>query len=359
MKEAIVTAGPSVKIIDSPIPTPDSNQVLIKVMVSGSNPKDWKRPEWYRTPHNSGDDIAGIVEAVGEDIADFRVGDRIAALHEMMAPGGGYAEYALAPGYACFHLPKSTSFQEVDISSLHHRNSGLMNTMQAATIPLAAMTAALAMYKRMDLPPPWRPATSPIPLIIYGGAGAVGSFAIKLAQASKIHPIITVAGYSREYVETLISREKGDSIVDYRDGPERVVEGIKKALSAAGVEKVEYAFDAVTEHGSYEILSQVLAPGSQLALVLPWGDFNGIRKDIKTSQSAVATIFGQGKGVELGDEDFGFVFFRLFGKGLKDGWFTGHPYEVVPCGLQGVETGLLNLKAGKNRASKYVFNIGA
>jgi NADPH2:quinone reductase len=113
MKEAIVAAGPSVKIIDSPIPTPSSNQLLIKVMVSGSNPKDWKRPEWFQTPHNSGDDVAGLVHAMGEDVVDFHVGDRVAALHEMMAPGGGYAEYALAPQFACFHLPNSISFQEV------------------------------------------------------------------------------------------------------------------------------------------------------------------------------------------------------------------------------------------------------
>jgi NADPH2:quinone reductase len=233
-----------------------------------------------------------------------------------------------------------------------------MSMLQAATIPLAAMTAALALYKRMDLPPPWRPAINPIPLIIYGGAGAVGSFAIKLAQASNIHPIIAVAGNSSEYVETLINREKGDSIVDYRLGSEGVLAGIKQTLAAVGIAKVEYAFDAVTEHRSYEIISSILAPAGQLALVLPFGDFSGIRKDIKTTQSAVAAIFGQGKDVEIGDEDFGFVFFRLFGKGLKDGWLIGHPFEVVPGGLEGVQEGLCNLKAGINRASKYVFNVG-
>ena len=71
----------------------------------------------------------------------------------------------------------------------------------------------------------------------------------------------------------------------------------------------------------------------------------------------MASIFGQGEDVEIGDEDFGFVFFRLFGKGLKDGWFTGHPFEVLPGGLEGVEKGLACLKAGKNRALKYIFNI--
>jgi hypothetical protein len=42
--------------------------------------------------------------------------------------------------------------------------------------------------------------------------------------------------------------------------------------------------------------------------------------------------------------DLAFVFSQLFGKGLKDGWFSGHPYEVVPNGLTGVEEGLRNLK---------------
>lgn len=51
------------------------------------------------------------------------------------------------------------------------------------------------------------------------------------------------------------------------------------------------------------------------------------------------------------------MFSRLFYKGLKDGWFSGHPYEVVPNGLDGVEGALKNLKEGKNSALKYVFRI--
>jgi NADPH2:quinone reductase len=47
MKEAIVNTDIKVEIIDSPIPTPGPGDVLIKVEVSGSNPKDWKVPKWY------------------------------------------------------------------------------------------------------------------------------------------------------------------------------------------------------------------------------------------------------------------------------------------------------------------------
>ena len=44
-----------------------------------------------------GDDIAGFVHAVGQDVVEFKVGDRVAAFHEMTKPGGSYAEFAVAP----------------------------------------------------------------------------------------------------------------------------------------------------------------------------------------------------------------------------------------------------------------------
>jgi NADPH:quinone reductase-like Zn-dependent oxidoreductase len=53
------------------------------------------------------------MEAVGADVTEFRPGDRVAALHEMMAPGGSYAEYGLAWDFATFHLPSNISFEEV------------------------------------------------------------------------------------------------------------------------------------------------------------------------------------------------------------------------------------------------------
>lgn len=113
MKEAIVSAGPKVKIIDSPIPHPGPHQVVTQVVFSGSNPKDWKRPEWggEKGTANQGDDISGIVHAVGEGVSEFKPGDRVAAFHEMMKPGGSYAEYALSWAHTTFYLPEKTSFE--------------------------------------------------------------------------------------------------------------------------------------------------------------------------------------------------------------------------------------------------------
>lgn len=89
MKQIINLAGSGVNVdlISSPVPAPSTHQILIKVVVSGSNPKDWKCPEWaqgFDGPEdsmmgrakkgiNQGDDIAGIVEKVGDDVLGFKV----------------------------------------------------------------------------------------------------------------------------------------------------------------------------------------------------------------------------------------------------------------------------------------------
>jgi NADPH:quinone reductase len=220
------------------------------------------------------------------------------------------------------------------------------------------MTAALGLYQRLGLPPLWRPAKESIPLLIYGGAGAVGSYAIKLAQASNIHPLIVVAGNSKDYVESLISREKGDTIIDYRKGDAHFVERVQKALSDTGASELRYAYDAITGNNSFQNISKVLAKTSKLCLVLPNLDFSCIPEHIETSQSAVASIFQKkDDGKKNVDEDFGFVYFRWFAKALAEGVLTGHPFEIVPGGLQGVEKGLKNLKSGKNKATKYIFDV--
>lgn len=323
--------GPKVTIVDSPIPEPNADQILVKIVVSGSNPKDWKVPAWYNNNINQGDDMAGIVEKVGANVSEFKAGDRVAGMNEMQTPGGSYAEYGLLPAHTAFHIPKNVSFEE------------------AAAIPLAALTSALGLYQRLGLPHPWQPATEPIPLVIYGAASAVGAYAIHLARRSNIHPLICVAGKSADYVETLIDRSKGDTIVDYRDGDEAVVEGLKKGLNG---KQLFHAFDAVSEKGSYANLFKVLEPkGSKITFVLPVDD-----KSIPEGVQAKGTVVSDVHKGETGT-DFGFVMMRYIARGLEQGWFKPQPQVVVPGGLGGVQGALENLKAGKANAVKYVFRI--
>ncbi|KAL2851314.1 chaperonin 10-like protein [Aspergillus pseudodeflectus] len=333
MKEAIVHKGATVEIVDSPVPTPNADQVLIKVVVSGTNPKDWKLPEWLDKPGNQGDDIAGIVEAVGENVTEFKPGDRVAAFHEMTTSGGSYAEYAIAWQHTTFHLPKNTSFEE------------------AATLPLAALTSVAVLYHHLALPEPWRPATSKIPLVIYGGASAIGAYAIQLAQKSNIHPVIAIAGRGAPFVEKLIDRSKGDTIIDYRKGDEAVISGIKEAVEASGADaKLLHTYDCVSEGSSYVNLGKVVAPGGKIVVVLPVKDYPGIPDHVQLVKNTVGCVHADQK-------DLGYVYSRYLAKGLLDGWFKPHPHEVIPGGLKGVEQALKNLKNGKASAVKYVVRV--
>lgn len=341
MKEAFIGPGPKVTIKDVDIPKPGPGQVLTKVVVSGSNPKDWKVPAWMpdAPAMNQGDDIAGIVVAVGEGVTEFHKGDRVAAFHEMLSPHGSYAEYAISWAHTTFRLPPKTSFEE------------------GAAIPLAALTAAVGLYAsdRLDLPQPWSPATKQIPLVVYGAASAVGTYVIQLALRSNIHPLICVAGKAQEHVEKMIDRSKGDTIVDYRKGDQAVVEGIKQALNG---QKLEYAFDAVSEKEKNSFVNICGAldhkTGSITLVLPPPAGFDQPHEDIPSGVKQSNTNVGS---VHKNCKELGFVYCRYFTRGLEEGWFRGQPQEIIPGGLGGVQKGLENLKDGKASAVKYVFRI--
>ncbi|KAJ4350604.1 hypothetical protein N0V95_004608 [Ascochyta clinopodiicola] len=331
MKEAIISKDTVVTVRDVDIPTPNDDQVLIKVVVTGTNPKDWKIPILYPgADANQGDDIAGIVHAVGQNVVEFKTGDRVAAFHEIATPGGSFAEYAIAWAYTTFHIPKSVTFEA------------------AATIPLAAMTSAIGLYspEHLGLPNTFTPATQRSPLIIYGAASAVGAFALQLAKQSNIHPIIAVAGRGIPFVESLVDRNKGDTIVDYRQGDAAVVQGLKDATN--GFELL-HAFDAISEKNSYVNIAEVLASGGKVATV--WrADAKLLPKNVTASAISVLSVHQH-------EKELGHAYFRIMARGLQDGWFNPHPYEVVPGGLHSLDVALLNLRDGKASALKYVVRI--
>lgn len=121
MKEAYINKDLKVEIRDVPVPTAGPGELLIRTVVSGTNPKDWKMPKLMGgDPANHGDDIAGYVEAVGEGVTGFRPGDRVAAFHKMFTPHGSYAEYSVAAAKSAFHLPKDTSFEGMNSLSILH-----------------------------------------------------------------------------------------------------------------------------------------------------------------------------------------------------------------------------------------------
>ena len=139
--------------------------------------------------------------------------------------------------------------------------------------------------------------------------------------------------------------------MDYRGGGEKVVEGLNAAIPKG--EKCLYAYDATSEKGSYQNIVRVLDPEGHLTLVLPGKEYEGIPDSVKRTITVVGSVHGQPDDLS----GLGFAWFRLFGLGLQEGWFSGHPYEVIEGGLEGVETGLVNLMKGKASAVKYVYRV--
>ncbi|KAL1956423.1 hypothetical protein VTO42DRAFT_7309 [Malbranchea cinnamomea] len=337
MKEAFVHEGPRVQIVDSPIPVPAAGQVLIRVHVAGSNPKDWKT-YWSPKPMNQGNDMAGVIHSVGEGVTQFKPGDRVFAYHELQAPHGTHAEYAIAWEGTTAHIPDHISFEE------------------AATIPATALTAAMALYRALALPEPWTPVSGgPSPekaLLIYGASSAVGAFAVKLARASNIHPIIAIAGAGLPFVKTLINPSKGDLALDYRDGEQ----AISEAINAAGY-RPSHALDAISEGSTLALCARLLGQGAALAHVLPLPD------DFPSDMGVSPVLVALGKvhgflGEEPGAWLFGEVWMHALSRGLqKGGWLNGHPWEVVEGGLEGLQSGLERLKDGKVSAKKLLFRL--
>lgn len=138
-----------------------SKDLLISMTLNLIRRKNW--------PHSSGDDIAGIVHSVGKDVFEFKPGDRVVALHQFQESHGSFADYAIAPDTTTFHIPPNVSFEE------------------AATVPLAALTAAVALFVDMKFPAPYDSRSNhqgKVPFVIYGITSAVGAFAASFARIS-------------------------------------------------------------------------------------------------------------------------------------------------------------------------------
>ncbi|CVL11613.1 related to quinone reductase [Fusarium proliferatum] len=350
MKEAIVKKDTSVEIIDSPIPKPGPGDVLIKVIIAGTNPKDWKIPVWLGEDANTGDDIAGIVEAVGENVVGFNKGDRVAAFHEMRTPNGAFAEYATAPYYTTFHIPDSVSFEE------------------AATIPLAAYTSVCALFQELEIPEPWSPLAkteTKRPLLIYGASTATGAYGIKLAAAANVHPIIAVGSQRSAFIKPFLDESKGDALVDYtaHKTEEELVQAIQEAFKKGGAPdgRCWKAFDSVSEDSTVKTVTKAIAGPPDSTGRKPKVTNILMKKDVEgadPSVDIVVSMVGQVHDKDEKNKLLGVVWGAAFARGLREGWFTAHPYVVGKNGLEGLSDGLKDLKEGRTRAQKFLTVIG-
>ena len=206
------------QVMDLPLPVVKENEMLVRVKAAGINPVDWKIREGYlkdlfthEFPVILGWDAAGVVEEVGNGVTRFKPGDEIFAYcRKSIVHGGAYGEYiALEEEHAAIK-PKNISFEE------------------AASIPLAALTAYQSLFDAANLQPGET-------ILIHAAAGGVGGFGVQLAKNHGGSVWATASGPNKQYVQDLGASE----VVDYT----RVNFG--EAVLARHADGVDVVFDCV------------------------------------------------------------------------------------------------------------------
>jgi NADPH2:quinone reductase len=187
-------AAEVLKVIEIDRPDPGPGQVRVRIEASGVNPTDWKsragstpRPvSGFQIPHHDG---AGVIDAVGEGVAPDREGQRVWVwLAAAGQPWGTAAEWCVVPADQAVPLPDGVSAE------------------LGASLGVPAMTAHRCLFA--DGPLAGRS------VLVAGGAGAVGHFAIELARHAGARVGATVSGPAKA---ELARRAGADPVVNYRD----------------------------------------------------------------------------------------------------------------------------------------------
>ncbi|AAS81505.1 zinc-dependent alcohol dehydrogenase family protein [Thermus thermophilus] len=232
---------------DLPVPEPGPGEVLVRNLAVAVNPVDAKiraagRWAGVEPPFVLGYDAAGVVAKVGPGVKDLKEGDEVYYTPEIFGnPHGTYAEYTPVPAGIVAKKPKNLSFAE------------------AAAIPLAGGTAWEAVVRRLAV----RPGET---VLVMGGAGGVGSFAVQFAKAAGAYVIATASAENLPVLKEL----GADLTLDYR-GP--WAEEVLKATEGQGVDA---AFETAGE-SLVERVIPVVRPFGRIATILPpQGNLSGL-----------------------------------------------------------------------------------
>lgn len=195
---------------DIPVPAPGDHDVLIKVDYCGLNPVDAKIRQWKGAIAGQGAywvaglDVSGTIVQRGSQVTQWKTGDRVLCHGNMFRQHGGFAEYTV---------------QAADVLIPHPNVAAEI----AAASPCAGWTALRALTDKLQV-------TANDSILVLGGSGGVGSFALQLAKYFGLHPIITTCSVeNKDYVTGL----GADYVIDYKS--EDVVKRVAEITNKEGV----------------------------------------------------------------------------------------------------------------------------
>ncbi|MGB2633722.1 MAG: NADP-dependent oxidoreductase [Candidatus Acidiferrum sp.] len=225
---------PNVIVIDElPRPTPGNGELIVRVKAAGVGPwdaliREQKSVVKLPLPLILGSDLSGMVDEVGPGVSDFKVGDEV---YGVTNPDicGAYAEYAVAS------------------ASMVARKPNALNHVEAASVPVIAVTAWQMLFDNAA-------ARSGQTVLVHGGAGNVGAYAVQLANQAGLHVIATAASRDAAYVRTL----GAELVLDYKSARfEDKVSGVDIVVDTVGGETRERSINVLRPGG---ILVSVVSP---------------------------------------------------------------------------------------------------
>ena len=225
----------SLELNDIQIPTPDENEVLIKIKATSVNPVDWKIREGYLQgmlnhplPLTLGWDVAGVVSKTGKNVTNLKVGDEVYS-RPNIAKQGSYAQYITVSANEVALKPTTLSFQET------------------AGIPLAGLTAWQSLFDLANLKKGER-------VLIHAGSGAVGQFAIQLAKNIGAYVYTTTSAANTKLVLGL----GADQAIDYHQEDFAELKDLDVVFDTIGADTLEKSYGTLKKGG--RIVSVVEVP---------------------------------------------------------------------------------------------------
>jgi NADPH:quinone reductase-like Zn-dependent oxidoreductase len=222
-------------------PNPAEDEVLVELAATSVNPADWLIGAGYARslvaamPFTPGMDFAGVVREIGSGVmTGFKVGDRVFGA-TLIARSGSYAEYVTVPAAIVAHVPENIPL-------------GI-----AAAVPLAALTAWEATSDALQ-----QGVRAGRRVLIQGGAGGTGTFAVQFAKQYGAHVIATGSSHNHDLLRIL----GADEVVDYRAARfEDVVDPVDAVIDLVGGDVPVRSIPLIREGGA--LASIVPSPDTQ------------------------------------------------------------------------------------------------
>lgn len=253
MKAVVMTESGASEVLEvRQIPDPEiqkSTEILVRLKAAGVNPIDVKlrsRGTFYpdRMPAVLGCDAAGIVEATGEAVENFRVGDEVYFCNSGIgAYPGNYAELAVVDEKFVAKKPTSLSFVE------------------AAASPLVLITAWESLYDRGKLQPGQK-------VLIHAGAGGVGHVAIQLAKLQGTQVATTISSEEK----AAFAKSMGADLIIFKN-----TDVAEQILNWTDGEGVDLAFDTVGGKVFYDSIPAVKVYGDLVTILEPDPSFGNLK----------------------------------------------------------------------------------